>query len=154
MKLRAIAVCLVLCFAGAIFCLAENATMGSWKLDEAKSKFSPGSPKSTMVTYESAGDSIKVTIDGTSFDDKPTHTEWTGKFDGKDYPVTGDTNQTSRSYTQVNDHTMKFQIKSGDKVVLGGTIVIAADGKSRTVTAKGTSAGGKKISYTAVYDKQ
>jgi hypothetical protein len=154
MKVRTIAVCLVLCFAGAVFCLAQDASMGSWKLNEAKSKFSPGAPKSTMVTYEAAGDSVKVTIEGTSFDGKPTHTEWTGKFDGKDYPVTGDPNQTSRSYTKVNAHTLKFKIVSGDKVALSGTIAVAADGKSRTVTASGMSASGKKLSYTAVYDKE
>ena len=37
-----------------------------------------------------AGDSVKVTTDGTDRDGKPVHGEWTGKFDGKDYPVTGD----------------------------------------------------------------
>jgi hypothetical protein len=97
---------------------------------------------------------VKVTIDGTSGDGKPTHTEWTGKFDGKDYPVTGDSNSGTRSYVKVNAHTLKFKLKSGDKVTLSGTIVTATDGKSRTVTASGTSPDGKKVSYTAVYDKQ
>jgi hypothetical protein len=154
MKTRVMAVSLVLCFAGAALCLAQEANLGSWKLDEAKSKLSAGAPKSTMVTYETAGDSVKVTIDGIGFDGKPTHTEWTGKFDGKDYPVTGDSNQTSRSYVKVNAHTVKIKVKSGDKVILSGTIVTAADDKSRTVTASGTSADGKKFSYTAVYEKQ
>jgi ribosomal protein L21E len=153
---RMIAVTLGLCFFGALAGLAQQTSMtsGSWKLDEAKSKFSAGSPKSTMVVYEAAGDSVKVTIDGTSFDGKPSHTEWTGKFDGKDYPVTGDSNQSTRSYMQVNARTLKFAVKHGDKVILSGTIVIAPDGKSRTVKASGSSADGKKISYTAVYDKQ
>jgi ribosomal protein L21E len=128
--------------------------MGSWKLNEDKSTFSAGAPKSTMVVYEAAGDSVKVTIDGTSGDGTPTHTEWTGKFDGKDYPVTGDSNSGTRSYVKVNAHTLKFKLKSGDKVTLSGTIVTATDGKSRTVTASGTSPDGKKVSYTAVYDKQ
>ena len=154
MKARVIAVSLMLCFAGAVLCLAENLNLGTWKLDEAKSKFSPGAPKSTMVSYETEGDSVKVTIDGIGFDGKPTHTEWTGKFDGKEYPVTGDSHQTSRSYVKVNAHTTKIKVKSGDKVILSGTIVTAADGKSRTVTASGTTADGKKYSYTAMYDKQ
>jgi hypothetical protein len=156
MKKKMIALSLALCFAGAVVSLAHAADFasGSWKLNEAKSKFSPGSPKSTMVVYEPAGDSVKVTIDGTSFDGKPTHTDWTGKFDGKDYPVTGDPNQGTRSYTKVDANTMKFKVKSGDKVVLSGTIVIAADGQTRTVTASGTTTAGKKINYTAVYDKQ
>ena len=154
MKVRTIAVCLMLCFAGAVLCLAQDATIGSWKLNEEKSKFSPGSPKSTMATYEAVGDNVKVTIDGTSFDGKPTHTEWTGKFDGKDYPVTGDSHQTAREYTRVNANSIKFKVKNGDKVLLSGTMVVSADGKTRTVKAKGKSADGKKINYTAVYDKQ
>jgi hypothetical protein len=154
MKTRTIAVSLALCFFGAMLCLAQDANMGSWKLNEAKSKFSPGSPKSTMVTYEAAGDSMKVTIEGTTADGKPSHTEWTGKFDGKDYPVTGDSNQTSRSYTKVNAKTTKIKVKAGDKVYLSGSIVVSADGKSRTVTASGTTGDGKKFNYTAVYDKQ
>ncbi len=154
MKSKAVVVALLLCFASAVFCLAEDANIGTWKLNEAKSKFSAGSPKSTSVTYEAAGDDIKVTIEGIGFDDKPTHTEWTGKFDGKDYPATGDANQGMRSYTKVNDNTLKFKIKNGEKVILSGTIMIAADGKSRTVTASGINAKGKKVSYSAVYDKQ
>lgn len=154
MKARMVAVTLVLCFAGAVVCLATEWNMGSWKLNEDKSTFSPGAPKSTMVVYEAAGDSVKVTIDGTSGDGTPTHTEWTGKFDVKDYPATGDPNSGMRSYVKVNAHTLKFKLKSGDKVTLSGTIVTATDGKSRTVTASGTSPDGKKVSYTAAYDKQ
>jgi hypothetical protein len=36
------------------------------------------------------GDNVKVTIDGTDTNSKPTDNEWTGKFDGKDCPVTED----------------------------------------------------------------
>jgi hypothetical protein len=153
MKTRTIAVALLLCFAGAIVCLAEDVSLGSWKLNEAKSKFSEGSPKTTSSMYEMAGDSIKVTLDGTGFDGQAMHTEWTGKFDGKDYPVTGDTHQTSRWYKMINDHKMSFAVKNGDKVLLSGTITTSADGKTRTVKASG-GAEGKKYSYTAVYDKQ
>ncbi len=154
MKARLVAFALVLCFAGAVVCLAADWNIGTWKLNEDKSKFSEGAAKSTMVVYEAVGDSVKVTIDGISGDGKPTHTEWTGKFDGKDYPSTGDPNSDARSYTKVNAHTLKFKLKSGDKVTLSGTIVTATDGKSRTVTASGTSADGKKVSYTAMYAKQ
>jgi len=154
MKTRTIAVALVLCFVGGVFCLAEDANLGSWKLNEAKSKFSEGAPKTTMSVYEAAGDSVKVTLDGIGFDGKPTHNEWTGKYDGKDYPVTGDSNQSSRAYTLVNDHQLKFTVKSEDKVILSGTITVSADGKTRTVKASGMSTAGKKVSYTAIYDKQ
>jgi hypothetical protein len=97
---------------------AENPNMGTWKLNETKSNFGPGATKNSTVVYEFAGDSLKVTTDGTSGDGKPVHTEWTGKFDGRDYPVTGDGSGDTRAYTQVNEHTTTFANKSGGKVTL------------------------------------
>jgi hypothetical protein len=113
----------------------------------------PGSPHSEVV-YAAAGDSVKVTVDGVDADGKPTHNEWTGKFDGKDYPLTGDPTSDSRAYTRVNDHTLSLTANKGGKVTLTGRIFVAADGKSRTITTCGTDAQGKKYSSTAVYDKQ
>ena len=80
MKARAIVLTLVLCFVGVAVCLADDAFTGTWKLNEAKSKLAPGAPKNSTVVYEAAGDSVKVTIDGTDKDGKPTHNDWTGKI--------------------------------------------------------------------------
>src|SRR5215470_18534413 len=154
MKARATLLTLALCFVGVAVCYAADAFMGTWKLNETKSKFSPGATKNTTVVYEAAGDDVKVTVEGTDSDGKPTHNEWTGKFDGKDYPVTGDPSSDARSYKKVNDHTLEFTVKKGDKVTTTGRIVVSPDGKSRTVTTSGTDAKGNKVSGTAVYDKQ
>jgi hypothetical protein len=154
MKAKATVLTLVLCFVGAAVCFAADGFMGTWKLNEAKSKLSPGTPKNSTVVYEAAGDSVKVTIDGTDSDGKPTHNEWTGKFDGKDYPVTGDPSSDSRSLKKINNHTLTFAVKKGDKVTTAGRIVLSADGKTRTVTTSGTDSKGKKVGGTAVYDKQ
>jgi hypothetical protein len=128
--------------------------MGTWKLNEAKSKLSPGSPKNTTVVYEAAGDNVKVTVDGIGSDGKPTHNEWTGKVDGKDYPVTGDPNSDMRSYTRIDDRTLGLNVKKGGKVTISGRIVVSADGKTRTVTVSGTDPTGKKVESISVYDKQ
>ena len=154
MKARATVLTLALCFVGAAVCFAADGFMGTWKMNEAKSKLSPGTPKNSTVVYEAAGDNVKVTIDGTDSDGKPTHNEWTGKFDGKDYPVTGDPSSDSRSLKKINDHTLTFAVKKGDKVTTTGRIALSADGKTRTVTTNGTDSKGKKFSGTAVYDKQ
>ena len=154
MKARTIVLTLALCFVGVAVCFAADAQMGTWKLNEAKSKFGPGTPKITTVVYEAAGDNVKVTVDGIDSDGKATHNEWTGKFDGKDYPVTGDSNSDARSYKKVNDRTLTFTAKKNGKVTITGRIVLSADGKSRTVTASGTDPKGNKVSWTAVYDKQ
>jgi hypothetical protein len=155
MKTKKFVMTLALLFAAAAVCFASSdAQMGTWKLNESKSKLAGGIPKNHTVVYEAAGDSIKVTIDGTAPDGKATHNEWTGKFDGKDYPVTGDPEQDKRSYKEVNDHTLAFATKKGDKVSISGRIVVSADGKTRTVTNSGTDPQGKKFKATAVYDKQ
>ena len=141
-------------FAGLTICFAANPTLGTWKLNEAKSKIVAGMPKNMTVAYEAAGDSIKGTIDGVDGEGKPTHSEWTGKFDGKDYPVTGDPNSDTRAIKQIDDHHFDLTVKKGNKVTMTGKAVISADGKSRTVTVGGTNAAGKKVQSTSVYDKQ
>ena len=154
MKARAIVLSLVVCFVGVAVCFADDAFTGTWKLDEAKSKLAAGAPRNNTVVYETIGDYVKVTIDGTDKDGKPTHNEWTGKFDGKDYPVTGDPTSDSRSVTKIDDHTLGFNVKKAGKSTTSGRIVVSADGKSRTVTTNGTDSKGKKTTSTAVYDKQ
>jgi hypothetical protein len=154
MKARTIVIALALCFLGAGVCLAQDAWMGTWKLNESKSKFAAGSGKNNTVVYEAAGDQVKVTVDGVDGEGKPSHNEWTGKFDGKEYPVTGDSTSDMRSYKKVDDHTISLTGKKGGKTTLTATITLSADGKSRTVKTKGTDSSGKKMSNTAVYDKQ
>lgn len=154
MNVKKIALTLALCLAGVAVCYASDPNMGTWKLNEAKSTLPAGIMKNTTVVYAPAGDAIKVTTDGTTGDGKPVQTEWTGKFDGKDYPLTGDPSANGRSYTKVNDHTLELTNKMNGKVTVTGRITISADGKMRTLKASGTAPDGKKISYTAYYDKQ
>jgi hypothetical protein len=154
MKVKTILAAVALFFAVCAVCFASDANMGTWKLNEAKSKFAPGAAKNHTVVYEAAGDNVKVTVDGTDADGKPTHNEWTGKFDGKDYPVTGDPNTDMRSYKKVDDHSLDLTGKKDGRVTVMGRIVVSADGKSRTVTTTGTDAKGNKVKNTAVYDKQ
>ena len=153
MKAKTIVLTMALCFVAAAVCFADDAFTGTWKLNEAKSKLG-GGPKNNLVVYEAAGDNVKITVDGIGDDGKPTHDEWTGMFDGKDYPVTGNPNSDMRSYTKIDDHTLEFNVKKGGKVTTSGRVAVSADGKSRTVTVSGTDSKGKKFTSTAVYDKQ
>ena len=154
MRARTILLTLAVCFVAAAAALAADANVGTWKLNSAKSKFTPGAPKNDTVIVEVAGDSMKITVDGTDGNGKPAHNLWTGKFDGKDYSVTGDPASDMRSYAKVNDRTLTLTQKKGGKVTTTGRIALSADGKSRTVTISGTDPQGKKVASTAVYDKQ
>src|SRR6476661_5877321 len=99
-----LAALVVLCGSVAV-CLAADANMGTWKLNEGKSKLAAGMGKNTTVVYSAAGDNVKVVVDGVGADGKPTHNEWTGKFDGKDYPLVGDPNADMRAYTKMDART-------------------------------------------------
>jgi hypothetical protein len=154
MKAKTIILTLALCFVAVALGFASDLNMGTWKLNEAKSKFAPGASKNNTVVYEAAGDNVKATVDGTDGSGKPTHNEWTGKFDGKDYPVTDDPASDTRSLKKIDDRTLELTVKKDGKVTMTGRIVVSADGKSRTLTSSGTDAKGKKVKNTAVYDKQ
>ena len=141
-------------FAAAAACFAANPHMGTWKLNEAKSKLVPGMGKNTTVTYTEEKDKIKVTVDGVNKDGRPTHGVWVGKADGKAYPTKGNLPYNSVAYKVVNDRTNDITTMKDGKIVWTGRITVAADGKSRTVTLNGTDASGKKFSGKAVYDKE
>jgi hypothetical protein len=155
MKTRTVLASLVVFLCGVVVGLAAETDltkfMGTWTLNEGKSKLAPGGVKNTSVTYAASGDSIKITTDGTDKDGKPAHTEWTGKFDGKDYPATGSTQYDSRSYTPASHHSLSMNVKKDGKTVMTGTINLSPDGKTRTVITKGSD---PSMNSTAVYDKQ
>ncbi len=153
MKTKTTGLALALCFFGAAVCFADP-QMGTWKLNEAKSKFTPGTTKNTMVVYKAAGDQVKVTADGVDAKGKSTHNEWTGKFDGKNYPVTGDPTSEARSYKKIDDRTLELTNWYHGRVMATGRIAVSADGKSRTATVSGTTPKGKNFKNVAVFDKQ
>lgn len=127
---------------------------GTWKLNAKKSHFGRGTGRNNTVKYEMAFPfKTKVTIDGIDAKGKPMHDEWAGMFDGNDYPVTGDPESDARCYRKVDDRTMEFWVKKGGKVVASGKVVVAPDGKSRTVTQTAIGRKGKRVHTTAVYDK-
>ena len=155
MKTKAILLALATLFAAVMVSFAaEDVNMGTWKLNEAKSTIAAGGAKNTMVVYAAAGDDVKVTVDGVDASGNPTHSEWKGKFDGNDYPLTGEAAADTRAYTRVNDHTLSLTEKKGGTVVETALIVVSADGMSRTVTINGTDASVNKITSTMFYDKQ
>jgi hypothetical protein len=153
MKPKTILLALGLVLFMAPVCFAQNLHMGTWKLNEAKSKFAPGAAKNHTVVYEAAGDQIKVTVDGADSAGTATHNEWTGKFDGKDYALVGDPTADTRSYRTQGARTLLMTGKKAGKVTVSGRIVVTANGKSRTVSTTGTDAKGKRYKNIAVYDK-
>ena len=89
-KTRIAVVAVVLSFAMTVASFAANPQIGTWKLNESKSKIPAGMGKNNTVTYVEQKDKIKITVDGVDKDGKPVHSVWVGKFDGKAYPLKGE----------------------------------------------------------------
>jgi hypothetical protein len=145
---------LLLLAVGISYAAGSDGFMGTWKLNEAKSKTTAGMPKNSTVVYLMVSDNVNVAIDGTDAKGQPYHSDWTGKFDGKEYALTGDPSADMRSYKVIDDHTLLAASKKGGKEINTARIVLSADGKTRTVTVSGTDASGAKVTSTQIYDKQ
>ena len=132
-------------------------SVGTWKVNLAKSTYSPG-PKPTVaatVNVEPSGSGIKTTIDGVNPQGKPTHTEVVGMFDGQDNPVKGAQAPNSTvAYTRVNGRTYDAVGKVNGKPTVTTRVAISADGKTLTATQTGTNAQGQTVSNVIVADKQ
>ena len=156
MRNKTFGLVLAACFLTAGICSAGlfDNQMGTWKLNPEKSRLSKDMGRNDLVDYELSFMKTKVTVSGVDSHGNPVHSEWKGKFDGQDYPVTGDPMSDTRSYRKVNDNTMDFTVKKAGRIMANGRIVVAPNGNSRTVTTWATNARGKKIMSVAVYDKK
>ena len=130
----------------------QDPLLGAWKLNAAKSN---STYKSGTSVFEAAGDGIKATVDLVATDGTAYHWSFSGKYDGKDNPVTGSNPfGDSVALTRIDAHTVKLTVKQGGKETVTQTIVIAPDGKSRTTTVKGMNAPGQPIEGMSYYEKQ
>ena len=107
------------------------------------------------MAFQVEGQSLRATTEGIDAQGNPTKTDaGVFSFDGKSYPYTGSPAYDASSYKQVNASTFESTRTKAGKVVQTVTIVLSADGKSRTVTTKGVDEKGQQINNVAVYDKQ
>jgi hypothetical protein len=134
---------------------ATKGLAGTWKLNAAKSTFSPGPPPKAMsVTYSAVGaDGVKISVDVTPADGAAQHWEMSGQYDGKEYPVKGNPNADTASFKKIDDLSGESTFKKGGKVTSTNTRTLSKDGKTLTVTSIGTTADGKPRKDVQVFEK-
>jgi hypothetical protein len=134
---------------------AADQLSGTWKMNAEKSKYSPGpSPKDLTLVVESDENNYKLEATGTDGDGKPTHVQYSAKFDGKDYPATGIANADTVSIKRIDANTIETMQKKDGKVVMTITTKVSNYGKTRTSTWHGKNAEGKDVHNVVVFDKQ
>ena len=133
---------------------ATDPAAGTWELNLAKSKFSPGPPpKSLTRTYEVIGAGVKYTAKGIDANGKPTLVQFTAKYDSKDYPVTGSPDFDTISLKRLDASKSEATLKKAGKVVQTTTRVVSKDGETLTLTVKGMNAEGQTVNDVLVFDK-
>ena len=129
--------------------------VGTWELNVAKSKFSPGpAPKSETRTYMVAGQDMLASAKGVDSNGKAVTGEWTVNYDGKDRPQTGNPEADMLSLKRIDAYTAEFTQKKAGQVVMTGTRSISRDGKVMTITTKGTNAKGQPVNEVEVFEKR
>ena len=136
---------------------AQDAWVGTWKLNLAKSKYEPANlaVKSQTTKLEAIAGGMKATTDTVDAQGKATHQLATATFDGKSAEVSGaaDAN-TTRVYKRIDARTYEFVTSVGGKVTTTTRSVTSADGKTRTNTTTGKNAQGVTVNNVAVFDRQ
>jgi hypothetical protein len=127
---------------------------GTWKLNSAKSKYSPGpAPKSMTLVIQVDETGVKLEGNGADAEGKPMQVNYDAKFDGKDYPAKvpdGDAVVVKR----IDANTLETIQKKGGKVTVTVASKVSADGKTRTSTFSGKNSEGKAVHNVAVYERQ
>ena len=133
-----------------------DSQVGVWKLNVAKSTYSPGpKPATATTTIEAAGGGTKVSVDQTFADGTKRQYSFTSNYDGKDAPIVGnnpDADVVAR--TRVDASTVKTVSKKAAKATTTQTSTVSSDGKTRTVTTKGVNGKGQTVNNVAVYERQ
>ena len=136
---------------------AADPILGTWTLDTGKSKYtSQPAPKSETRTYSQSDDgTISLTAQTVEADGHETNEASSFRLDGKDYPYkNGNIDADSVSEKRINSHVTAWSLKKDGKVVETGRRAVSKDGKTLTMTEKGTDAHGAKFTDVAVYEKE
>ncbi|MNC98065.1 hypothetical protein D3C83_159180 [compost metagenome] len=80
--------------------------------------------------------------------------EWTGKFDGKDYPMQGLDYVMTNAYRTIDDRSYEIGVKVDDSITSTSRVSVSPDGKTLTVTTEGKTASGQIANTTAIYERQ
>lgn len=141
--------------AAAVAAQGVNPRVGTWHLNVAKSTYSPGpAPKSQVLKIEAAGEGEKVTSESVSAAGDKTVSVYTANYDGKPYPITGSPTADMVSLKRVDAHTSERTDTKGGKAVQTFVRAVSKDGKTMTVTVKGTNAQGQTVNNVVLFEKR
>jgi hypothetical protein len=134
---------------------ADDPFVGTWILNVAKSRFQPGRElRSEIIKAEAQDNGAKQVIDIVTADGKSIHIEWAAKYDGRDYPGSGNGGADTIRLIRIDTNTREQVVKKGGKEFATERIAISKDGKTRTTTLKGKDSKGQEFSSILIFEKK
>jgi hypothetical protein len=142
--------------AGVLLAQAQESLFGTWRMNAAKSSYSPGPmPKSNIAKWEAFQGGVRLTVDVVPAQGETQHYESSGKFDGKDNAVKGNNpDGDTVAFSKIDARTYEVVTKKGGKNTVTARIVVAADGKTRVTTQTGRDGQGRTVNNSMFYEKQ
>ena len=139
-----------------VWAQAKDPQYGTWKLNLAKSTYSPGpAPKEGTVTIEAAGPGRKVSVSGVAADGTEVKWGYSGNFDGKEIRITGNNPDADVVILKrISANAIRTTNKMASKRTLVNGVSVSPDGKTLTVATTGVNAKGQTVKNTQVFDKQ
>lgn len=156
MNFRAVVFAISLVLSSSFLSGAESAIMGTWKQVLSQSKYQPG-PAPTIpstIRIEAVENGEKLSVDGVGADGQPASWSYTATYDGKPTSVIGSPYGDTAVLKQVNDHKSVITYSRNGKPSRTSTRTVSRDGKTLTITAKGTNASGQAYNNVTVFEKQ
>lgn len=132
----------------------QDPVLGTWVLNVAKSKYTPGpGPKSQRRTYEAHVEGVKATIQTVYADGRSASIQYVANYDGVEYPVTGSPDSDAIALKRIDLYTAEANLMHAGKVMAAVRRVISQDGKTMTITYEGMWEG-QSARNVAVYEKE
>lgn len=125
--------------------------IGTWKLNVARSSY-PGTfpyKRATRRIVASSGDRLTIVDDLVRIRGGILHLEWTGTFDGLDYPVQGVDVVLTTAYRRLDDRTWELVQKVDGRVTATTRLAVSGDGTRLTSVSAGDGPAA-----TSVYERQ
>jgi hypothetical protein len=147
---------LVALFTAACLCAQEQAPwIGTWQqVPPPKKWFDPWPYQKVTLRIEPSGDGLRVVYDMVRRRGGIQHLEWSGRIDGRDYPVQGVGYVLTNAYRQLSDRSYEIIVKVDDRAAAVATAVVSSDGRTLDVETKERDAKGRTVTTTAKYQRQ
>jgi hypothetical protein len=129
---------------------------GTWELNMEKSEFGSTPPnfKRAACVIEPWEDGLKISCDIVGVRGGVAHTEWSGKPDGRDYPVQGVDRVLTNAYTPIGDRGFSIVSKVEGRIEARATTTISPDGMTMTTVTTRRNETGRESRIKTVYEKR